>query len=95
MPGGKHYNTKRPKAMQKRWRRDWLESPEACAENHNSLGMNNIDPNVYVYTADALSMAKLYWRYKKEGKWTWKAAMVIVNNAVSVTAYSLPRQEEE
>ena len=62
--------------MQKRWRRDWLESPEACAENHNSLGVNNIDPNVYVYTADALSMAgKLYWRYKKDGKWTWRAAL--------------------
>jgi hypothetical protein len=38
----------RPKAKQKRWRRDWLESPEACAENHNSVGVNNIDPNVYV-----------------------------------------------
>jgi hypothetical protein len=20
-------------------------------------------------------MAKLYWRYKKDGKWTWKAAL--------------------
>jgi len=40
-------------------------------------------------------MAKLYWRVKKNGKWTWKPAMVIVNNAVSVTAYTLDRQIEE
>ena len=31
--------------------------------------------NVYVYTAYALSMAKLYWRIKKDGKWTWQAAI--------------------
>ena len=40
-------------------------------------------------------MAKLYWRVKRNGKWTWKPAMVIVNNAVSVTAYTLDRQIEE
>jgi len=31
--------------------------------------------NLYVYTAPRLFMSgKLYWRIKKNGKWTWKAA---------------------
>ena len=29
--------------------------------------------NLYVYKAPRLFMSgKLYWRYKKDGKWTWK-----------------------
>jgi len=29
--------------------------------------------NLYVYTASRLFMSgKLYWRIKKDGKWTWK-----------------------
>ena len=29
--------------------------------------------NLYVYTAYRQYMSgKLYWRYKKNGKWTWK-----------------------
>ena len=35
-----------------------------------------LEQRVYVYTADALSMAKLYWRIKKNGKWTWTPAHV-------------------
>ena len=27
---------------------------------------------LYVYKPTGTNMAKLYWRYKKEGKWTWK-----------------------
>jgi hypothetical protein len=26
-------------------------------------------------------MAKLYWRVKKEGKWTWKPASVVYNES--------------
>jgi len=33
--------------------------------------------NLYVYTALRRFMAKLYWRIKKNGKWTWKAANFI------------------
>jgi hypothetical protein len=40
-------------------------------------------------------MAKLYWRFKKNGKWTWKAATK--NNATN--GYFVPHikmtQEEE
>lgn len=33
--------------------------------------------NLYVYKALRLFMSgKLYWRYKKDGKWTWKPANV-------------------
>ncbi|AXH77303.1 MAG: hypothetical protein [Circoviridae sp.] len=31
--------------------------------------------NLYVYTALRRFMAKLYWRIKKNGKWTWVAAI--------------------
>ena len=30
--------------------------------------------HVYVYTCIQQDMAKLYWRYKKNGKWTWRPA---------------------
>jgi len=30
--------------------------------------------NLHVYTALRKFMAKLYWRIKKNGKWTWRAA---------------------
>jgi len=30
-------------------------------------------PNLYVYKSPRQFMSgKLYWRYKKNGKWTWK-----------------------
>ena len=38
-----------------------------------------MERRVYVYTADALSMAKLYWRIKKDGKWTWTPANYILH----------------
>ena len=30
--------------------------------------------NTYVYTSFRNDMAKLYWRIKKDGKWTWLSA---------------------
>ena len=34
--------------------------------------------NLYVYKAPRLFMSgKLYWRYKKNGRWTWKAARLM------------------
>ncbi len=33
------------------------------------------NPNLYVYKSPRLFMAgKLYWRYKKDSRWTWLAA---------------------
>ena len=42
-------------------------------------------------------MAKLYWRYKKDGAWTWKAADVRGEdeNWTSVWNYILVKEEEE
>ena len=41
--------------------------------------------NLYVYTALPIDMTgKLYWRIKKNGKWTWKAACM---NYVHVDAH--------
>lgn len=100
MTGGQHNHAARPKANQKRWRRDWLESPEACAENHNSVGVNNIDPNVYVYTAYGLTMAKLYWRIKRRigkdgrgGYWTWVPANVYSDNVKTTIVYNYKEEE--
>ena len=33
--------------------------------------------NIYMYTPLRSNMAKLYWRIKKNGKWTWQPAEVI------------------
>ncbi len=34
--------------------------------------------NLYVYKAPRLFMSgKLYWRIKKDGKWTWSPAVMI------------------
>lgn len=32
---------------------------------------------VYMYTPLRSNMAKLYWRIKKNGKWTWQPAVVL------------------
>jgi len=41
-------------------------------------------------------MAKLYWRIKKLGKWTWSAADVYTGNALTTIVYNYkPPQEEE
>lgn len=41
------------------------------------MGRINIrDRILYVYMYTGYIMAKLYWRYKKNGKWTWKAATI-------------------
>lgn len=36
---------------------------------------------------------KLYWRYKKNGKWTWTAAHVVDGDANTTLVYN--REEEE
>ena len=37
--------------------------------------------NLYVYTAYRQYMSgKLYWRLKKNGKWTWTAAHVMITH---------------
>ena len=39
---------------------------------------------------------KLYWRYKKAGKWTWVAAQTMETNDGTVVLYGkLPKEEEE
>jgi hypothetical protein len=35
---------------------------------------------------------KLYWRYKKDGKWTWKPALVGYNEQLK--AYVVEEEEE-
>ena len=48
-------------------------------------------------------MAKLYWRYKKDGKWTWRAAIDVGKDEdgfISVIDYDdihvpIPKEEEE
>ncbi len=38
--------------------------------------------NLYVYTAPRLFMSgKLYWRIKKNGKWTWTPAVYDLHNS--------------
>ena len=39
--------------------------------------------NLYVYTAYRQYMSgpqRLYWRYKKNGKWTWRPALVLTSH---------------
>ena len=38
-------------------------------------------------------MAKLYWRIKVNGKWTWKAAYAFYDNGV-YTVHELEEEEE-
>jgi hypothetical protein len=43
-------------------------------------------------------MAKLYWRVKRNGKWTWRPAAVIdykQTNACTAVVVSMLDQEEE
>jgi len=51
--------------------------------------------NLYVYKALPLYMSgKLYWRYKKDGKWTWKPAKV-VSTSDALNAIVVRKWEEE
>lgn len=37
--------------------------------------------DMFMYTpCIRINMAKLYWRIKKNGKWTWQAAMIMVSH---------------
>ena len=39
---------------------------------------------------------KLYWRYKKKGKWTWAPAKTLQSTTGEVVLYGkLPKEEEE
>ena len=49
--------------------------------------------NLYVYTAYRQYMSgKLYWRYKKNEKWTWKPAEAIYEENIVLVE---PLEEEE
>ena len=39
-------------------------------------------------------MAKLYWRIKKKGKWTWASANVYSSNALTTIVYNKKEEEE-
>ena len=52
--------------------------------------------NLYVYTAYRQYMSgKLYWRYKKDGKWTWKPALVYTESEQLVAVRPVHWREEE
>ncbi len=52
--------------------------------------------NLYVYKAPRLFMSgKLYWRIKKDGKWTWKPATMHTNVFVEGDIVVEPLVEEE
>lgn len=56
--------------------------------------------DMFMYTACIrINMAKLYWRIKKNEKWTWVAARVYSSNALTTIAYNwqevLQTKEEE
>jgi hypothetical protein len=56
--------------------------------------------NIYVYTAYRQYMSgKLYWRIKKDGKWTWTPACIVHQEwtADELTVYidNVPGREEE
>lgn len=40
-------------------------------------------------------MAKLYWRVKKNGKWTWTPAVVYNQGSTMTTVDNLKQQEEQ
>jgi len=50
---------------------------------------------MFMYTSRIrINMAKLYWRIKKEGKWTWKPAEVIYTDfRNSKTLVEIPEEE--
>ena len=52
-----------------------------------------------VYTCSYVYMARLYWRVKKNGRWTWVAACVVHEEwtADELTVYidNVPGKEEE
>ncbi len=39
-------------------------------------------------------MAKLYWRVKKDGKWTWRPAIYDLHNAVEVMREAVHKDAE-
>lgn len=39
-------------------------------------------------------MAKLYWRYKKNGKWTWKSSRVHSENRLTTIVFNHEEEEE-
>ena len=44
----------------------------------------------FMYTSPlGLHMARLYWRVKKDGKWTWRPAVYDMHNAVEVMRETL------
>ena len=50
----------------------------------------------FMYTNPlAVYMAKLYWRIKKDGKWTWKPANVITEKPDDDLVHVCTRMEEE
>ncbi len=52
--------------------------------------------NVYVYKPPRLFMAgKLYWRIKKDGKWTWKPAQVCDEYGIDQPDLVVVWKEEE
>ena len=52
--------------------------------------------NLYVYRAPRLYMSgKLYWRIKKDGKWTWKPVEVISQTKGLVNLHIEIKEEEE
>lgn len=57
--------------------------------------------NFYVYTALRLYMSgKLYWRYKKNGKWTWSPVIWVDHEKDSIQELInelriLPPEEEQ
>ena len=59
------------------------------------MGRINIrDRILYVYMYTGYIMAKLYWRYKKNGRWTW--APVELGNRIDADAYLIkPLKEVE
>ena len=54
--------------------------------------------NLYVYTAYRQYMSgKLYWRYKKNGKWTWKPVKwmeMVIRTAGDFLACTAQEEEE-
>jgi len=38
-------------------------------------------------------MAKLYWRVKRDGKWTWRSADVISDDANTTLVYNAEEEE--
>lgn len=49
---------------------------------------------MFMYTiCIRINMAKLYWRIKKEGKWTWTPAVVCGTNQKTTHVYNYEEEE--